>query len=156
MKVSTDPKVKAYVKLVRSSEALHSQVSRGLAVEGLSASQFSTLKVLRIYGRLSQRDIAKLILKSDGNITVLVDNLESMELVTRDRDKKDRRVVYVQLTAKGEKFFDELYPSHISRIKESMQALSESDCSVLLELLEKIFPNLPEAACVAEAALAAK
>lgn len=147
MKPSTEPCVQAYVRLIRSSEVLHAQVSRGLAIEGISASQFSAMKVLRIHGKLAQRDIAKYILKSGGNITILVDNLETMGLVVRDRDTKDRRVVYVSLTEKGASLFDELYPGHLERIRESMAGLTEEECHVLVSLLQKVSVEEVETAC---------
>ncbi len=144
---TTEPAVQAYVRLVRSSEGLHASVSRGLAIEGISASQFSTMKVLRIHGKLAQRDIAKYILKSGGNITILVDNLEGMGLVSRDRDTKDRRVVYVSLTAEGEALFDQLYPGHLERIRESMSALTDAECEQLIRILQKVSPEEVDIAC---------
>jgi MarR family 2-MHQ and catechol resistance regulon transcriptional repressor len=147
IKTSTEVSVQAYVRLVRSAEALHSGVSRGLIVEGLSASQFSAMKVLRIHGQLAQRDIAKYILKSGGNITILVDKLEEQNLVSRDRDKVDRRITYVSLTEKGEKLFDCLYPSHLEGIKDAMAALTPEECSVLISLLEKVSPGEVDVAC---------
>jgi len=152
---NTESSVQAYVRLVRSSEGLHSQVSRGLAIEGISASQFSTMKVLRIHGKLAQRDIAKYILKSGGNITILVDNLESMGLVSRDRDTKDRRVVYVSLTSSGEELFDQLYPGHLERIREAMNGLTDAECEQLISLLQKVSPEEVEIACSPSRPLAA-
>jgi MarR family transcriptional regulator, 2-MHQ and catechol-resistance regulon repressor len=142
-----EPSIKAYVRLVRSAEALHSEISRGLMVDGLTASQFSTLKVLRIHGKLAQRDIAKHILKSGGNITVLVDNLEREGIVTRLRDTEDRRVVYVSLTPEGEALFDNLYPGHLERIREAMQRLTPEECEQLNSLLEKVSAENVEIAC---------
>ncbi len=154
MKPSQEPSVQAYVRLVRSSEALHSEVSRGLAVDGLTASQFSAMKVLRIHGKLAQRDIAKYILKSGGNITVLVDYLEQEGLVARDRDTKDRRIVYVSLTPKGEATFDELYPGHLQRIREAMAPLTDEECVQLTALLQKVSREQVEIACAPTAPLA--
>lgn len=158
MKPNQEPSVQAYVRLIRSAEALHGEVSRGLAVEGLTASQFSTMKVLRIHGALAQRDIAKYILKSGGNITVLVDNLEREGLVMRDRDTKDRRIVYVSLTKRGEELFDRIYPGHLERIRGVMGALTEEECGQLTQLLQKVSPEQIEVACtpveIAEPAMA--
>lgn len=147
MKPNQEPRVQAYVRLIRSSEVLHGDVSRGLAVEGLSASQFSTMKVLRIHGALAQRDIAKFILKSGGNITVLVDNLEREGLVARDRDTKDRRIVYVRLTPDGEALFDRIYPEHLDRIREAMSGLTDDECETLRGLLQRVCPAPGEIAC---------
>lgn len=147
MEPSQEPSVQAYVRLIRSAEALHAEVSRGLVVEGLTASQFSAMKVLRIHGKLAQRDIAKYILKSGGNITILVDNLEKDGLVYRERDTEDRRVIYVSLTEQGEKMFDDLYPPHLERIREAMGGLSEDEYRTLTNLLQRISPEHIEIAC---------
>lgn len=105
------------------------------------------MKVLRIHGRLAQRDIAKYNLKSSGNITILIDNLETIGLVTRDRDTVDRRRSYVQLTAEGERVFDSIYPAHIDRIKEAMSGLTDQECELLISLLQKVSPDEVDVAC---------
>jgi MarR family 2-MHQ and catechol resistance regulon transcriptional repressor len=130
--------VAAYVRLVRTAETLHAEVSRGLLAEGLTASQFSTMKALMLQGPLAQRDIAKYLLKTGGNVTVVVDNLERMGLVTRIRDTEDRRIVFVKLTAEGEATFHRVYPGHKERINAAVAALSEFDCERLLALLDKL------------------
>ncbi len=148
MTPNQEPNVQAYIRLIRSAEALHAQVSRGLMIDGLTASQFSAMKVLRIHGKLAQRDIAKYILKSGGNITVLVDNLERVGLVRRDRDTDDRRIVYVSLTPSGEALFDRLYPGHLDRIREAMGPLTDEECELLSAVLQKVSPEHVEIACV--------
>ncbi len=145
--IAKDLSVTTYVKLVRTAEALHSEVSRGLMVEGLTASQFSALKVLRLHGPLAQRDIANYLLKTGGNITVVVDNLEKQGLVTRIRDTEDRRFVFVRLTEAGEELFDRLYQPHLERIRETMEAVSEANLTVLLELLEQLHPTTEVPMC---------
>ncbi len=52
-------------------------------------------------GPLRPREISARLLKSGGNITLVVDNLEKRGLVRRQRDSVDRRVVVVSLTEKG-------------------------------------------------------
>jgi len=147
MKANTEPRVLAYVRHVRSAEALHQSVSRGLMVDGLTASQFSTLKVLRLHGPLALREIAKYILKSGGDMTIVVDNLERDGLVVRDRDTEDRRIVYVSLTPKGEELFDRIYPEHLERIRTAMGGLSEEECEQLMNLLAKLSPQEEAVEC---------
>ncbi|MGV3614727.1 MAG: MarR family winged helix-turn-helix transcriptional regulator [Fimbriimonas sp.] len=146
-KQNQEPSVAAYVRLIRTSEALHGLVSRGLALEGLTASQFSTLKVLRLKGALAQRDIAKYLLKTGGNVTVVVDNLEKQGYVTRIRDTEDRRIVFVKLTAKGEDLFDRVYPGHLDRIRAAMAPLSEREYEQLVSLLERLHVSEADVPC---------
>ncbi len=142
-----DLPVATYVKLIRTGEALHNEVSRGLAAEGLTASQFSTLKVLKLRGPLAQRDIASYLLKTGGNVTVVVDNLELRNLVTRIRDTEDRRIVFVKITPEGEKVFDRVYAPHLDRIRGVMSGLAGTKLEMLLDLLEALNPTAPEPLC---------
>jgi len=139
--------ISAYVKLIRTGEALHAEVSRGLAIEGLTASQFSTIKVLRLRGPLAQRDIANYLLKTGGNVTVVVDNLEKQGLVVRIRDTDDRRFVFVRLTQAGEELFDRVYEPHLARIRSVMGSISDTEMRTLLELLEKLHATEDDPVC---------
>lgn len=135
-----DEAVLAYVKLIQAADAVHTQVSKGLAPHRLTPSQFSTLKVLAMRGSLPQRDIANYLLKTGGNITVVVDNLEREGLVERRRCKEDRRLVYVDLTAKGHDLFHSIYPEHLDRIRAVMEALPAEDQALLRRLLTRLHP----------------
>jgi len=149
-KYQQDSKVRAYVRLIRTAEALHLEVSKGLAIEGLTASQFSTLKVLRLQGPLAQRDIAKYLLKSGGNVTMVVDNLEREGLVARVRDTEDRRIVFVKLTAEGEATFDRVYPGHLDRIRSAVGSLGSRQCEDLISLLDRIAEPADAVDCAPE------
>jgi len=133
-----DLPVAAYVRLIRTADALHASVSKGLAAEGLTPSQFSTLKVLRLRGPQAQRDIAKYLLKTGGNVTVVVDNLEKQGYVARVRDTEDRRMTFVKLTALGEETFDRVYPAHLLRIRNAMSNLGDANLERLFHLLTKL------------------
>lgn len=132
------PRVEAYVRLVRTAEHLHGLVSRGLIPYGLTASQYSTLKVLAQQGEMMQRDIAHYLLKTGGNITMVVDNLERMGLVERRKSLEDRRQTLVALTVAGRELFDSVYPGHLSDIEDVLSGLTEEECAALTALLGKV------------------
>jgi MarR family 2-MHQ and catechol resistance regulon transcriptional repressor len=93
-----------------------------------------------MHGRLSQKSIGEHLLKSGGNITVLVDHLEREGLVERERCTEDRRVIYVSLTKQGEELFDNIYPEHLDRIREVMGSLDSQQCEDLIGLLNVVLP----------------
>src|SRR5512137_147164 len=80
-----------FTKLMRAAESVTSRVHRVLAAPKLTISQFGVLEALYHKGPLCQKDIAAKILKSTGNITLVIDNLEKNGLVRRERDSEDRR-----------------------------------------------------------------
>lgn len=140
---SSQKHVDAYVALVRLADRMHSEVSSGLLLCGLTATQFSTLKVLRMNGELTQREIAKLVLKTEGNLTQVLDRLEALGYIQRARSETDRRQSRVSLTDLGAEVFDREYPDHLSRIQSVMGAYSVEECEMLLALLARAAEEAP-------------
>jgi len=127
-----------YVKLMRAAEAVSTRVTRHLADSGLTTSQFAVLEALHHLGPLCQRDIGKKILKSGGNITVVIDNLEKRGLVSRLRGTEDRRFLTVQLTSDGERLIAGVFPPHAEAIIREMEVLSEEEQIELGRLCKKL------------------
>ncbi len=133
-----DLRVDAYVHLVRTADKVFADVSRGLNEHNLTASQFSALKVLCVKGQMPQKDVAANILKSTGNVTLVIDNLERRGLVQRTRGVSDRRVFDIAVTNEGRKLFQSIYEPHLERIRAGMGELSSQECETLISLLERI------------------
>ncbi|HEU4753262.1 MAG TPA: MarR family transcriptional regulator, partial [Armatimonadota bacterium] len=93
----------AWIKLLRCTESLVGRQSARLAEQGLTVSQFGALEALLHLGPLCQRELGEKLLKSSGNITMVVDNLERRGLVRRERSAEDRRYITVHLTPEGER-----------------------------------------------------
>ncbi len=138
--VARDQVVSCYTGLVRTADTVFSKVNSSLSRYQISHTQFATLRAIKLHGPLSQRDIGRFILKTGGNVTVVVDQLEAQGLVSRLRDSEDRRVSYVNLTPKGQKFVDAIYPAYQESIHTSMARLSEHEQQLLTELLVKLCP----------------
>ena len=132
----------AYVKLLRASETVQSEATRTLAGEGLSASQFAVLEALYHVGPLCLSDLAHKILKTSGNLTMVVGNLEKRGLVTRQQSAEDRRFVSVAITEKGRKLMARIFPVHLERIVGLMNRLSPAQQDELGRLCRKLGKNL--------------
>ena len=65
---------------------------------------------------LSQKNLGRKLLKSGGNITMVVDNLEKSGYVFRKRSKEDRRFSIIELTLNGKKKIEETLPAQIDLI----------------------------------------
>ena len=103
-----------------------------------TSSQFGVLEALMHVGPLCQRELGAKILKSSGNITMVIDNLEKRGLVERRRDTGDRRYVTVYLTASGKQLIATIFPRHMERIKDELRVLSSSDQQNLGKLCRTI------------------
>lgn len=131
----------AYIKLVRATESINSRQSKSLAKENLTMSQFGALEVLYHLGELNQREIGKKLLKSGGNITLVIDNLVKRELVKKKTDKSDRRAVIVSLTKKGQEFIEGYFPKHLVLIMEQFSVLTDEERTELARICKKLGLN---------------
>ena len=127
-----------YVKLIRAAEASTGRIHRYLADSGLTTSQFGVLEALLHLGPLCQKEIAEKILKTGGNITLVVDNLERQGLVARKRSGADRRFVSVSLTEKGRRLVETIFPRHAQAVAEEMAILTPAEQEELGRLCRKL------------------
>jgi MarR family 2-MHQ and catechol resistance regulon transcriptional repressor len=127
-----------YVKLMRAAESLTARVHKHLGPVGLTVSQFGVLEALYHLGALSQKDLGKKILRSSGNITLVVDNLEKRGLVKRVRDRTDRRFFIVHLTDKGKNLIRRIFPAHAAMIAGELSVLSGAEQQALGNLCKKV------------------
>jgi MarR family 2-MHQ and catechol resistance regulon transcriptional repressor len=116
-----------FIKLIRAAESLNSILNASLSKEGLTESQFGILEALFHLGSMSQKNLGSKILKSGGNITLVIDNLEKRSLVIRRRGVVDRRYFNIQLTEKGKKLIESVFPKQLKIITEEIGILSEND-----------------------------
>ncbi|MEO7715561.1 MAG: MarR family winged helix-turn-helix transcriptional regulator [Capsulimonas sp.] len=126
------------VKLARAEESVSSRLRPGILNAGLTESQFGVLEVIYFKGPLCQRAIGEKILKTSGNITMVIDNLEKRHLVRRERSSEDRRHVTIYLTEQGEALIHEIFPGHAAEVRNIMQALTEDEQRELGRLCRKL------------------
>jgi MarR family 2-MHQ and catechol resistance regulon transcriptional repressor len=127
-----------WVKLARAHSTFARQTSRDIEQYGLTPPQFSVLETLGHLGPLTMGELGKKILVTGGCVTVIIDNLEKEKLVERVRNTDDRRIIWVQLTDKGEKLFQHIFEQHAARVTELASVLSASEQEALAALLKKL------------------
>ncbi|MCX6180164.1 MAG: MarR family transcriptional regulator [Chlorobiales bacterium] len=116
-----------YIKLMRAAETVTARTSRIMAKSNLTISQFGVLEALFHKGSLCQRDIAEKMLKSTGNITMVIDNLEKRGLVRRQRDTDDRRYITIHLTDDGNLLIANVFPLIMETIVQEMNILKDPE-----------------------------
>lgn len=128
----------AFIKLMRATESLNNRLNRHLAESDLTVSQFGVLEALLHLGPLNQKTLGEKLLKSGGNITLVIDNLEKCNFVKRQRNPEDRRAMLIHLTNKGEKFIKEFFPKHLQEIKKEFSVLSDKEKEELARICKKL------------------
>lgn len=128
----------AFIKLMRATESMNNRLARHLSDNNLTLSQFGTLEALLHLGPLNQRELGEKLLKSGGNITLVIDNLQKHDLVEKKTDPNDRRAVIISLTKKGRDFIEDYFPQHLDKIKEEFSCLNQKEKEQLGALCKKL------------------
>jgi DNA-binding MarR family transcriptional regulator len=130
----------AYLSLLRTADALETQVEAQLGEFGLTGTQYNALRILRGAGPegLPCREIGERMITRDPDITRLLNRLEDRGLAERTRTKRDRRVVYGKITAAGLKLLREMDKPLDKFGREMLRHVGQDKLKQLIELLELV------------------
>jgi MarR family 2-MHQ and catechol resistance regulon transcriptional repressor len=127
-----------YIKLSRAAEAVRTRINRHLKDYRLTLSQFGVLEALYHLGPLHQHELAVKILRSSGNLTLVIDNLVKRGLVERERDETDRRCINICLTEAGAKLIGDIFPRHVGYVVDAIGVLTPEEQHQLAALCRKL------------------
>jgi len=127
-----------YGRLLRAANSLRMAASHQLGSTGLTLSQFAVLEALYHIGPLSLTEIARKILTTGGNLTMVGGNLEKQGLVVRTISPEDARVSILSLTPKGKKLIGGMFPEHAAAITAALDTLSPKEQKRLSDLCRKL------------------
>ena len=136
----------AFLNLVRTTEQMRREVNELFKPHDLTHAQYNVLRILR--GALREAepqdqartcgDIASRLVTFEPDVTRLLDKLERQDLITRERDGVDRRVVRSRITAKGLALLADL-DEPISRVQRArLGRLGQERLTQLIGLLEEL------------------
>ncbi|MEZ4710471.1 MAG: MarR family transcriptional regulator [Caldilineaceae bacterium] len=126
-----------YIKLTRATESI-ARINRRLSDLKLTLSQFGVLEALYHLGPMHQNELGQKILRSSGNMTMVIDNLCKRGLVERYRNEEDRRYVRVSLTAIGHQLIHDYFPEHVKIVVEEIGVLTPDEQEELQRLCKKL------------------
>ncbi|MBW7888799.1 MAG: MarR family transcriptional regulator [Bacteroidetes bacterium] len=131
------------VKLVRATDTLAMLTAKDIERYGLTPSQFGIFESLGHLGPMKIGEICSKKLMSGGNTTVVIDNLEKLNIVERVKDSADRRASIIRLTKKGQNLFNKTFVQHAKYVEELIcRSLTEEEIIQLSELLKKLGTTL--------------
>ena len=117
----------SYIKLTRAYESFSSRLYMKLSNEGLTESQFFALDALYHLGPLNQKNLGKKIFRSEGNITMVVNNLEKQKLIKKKQSSKDKRVWIIKLKNDGRELYEKVFPKFLKSIIKEFEGIKEKE-----------------------------
>jgi len=130
--------------LYRTSSQLNRIIRTRLRKSGVNLARWRVLAVLRAYGKLNLSRIVELTVMEQPSISRIVTQLEREGLARREVSTEDSRVVYVSLTAAGEKAFKEIYPAAQRHQRRALSGFTDKEIDKLTDFLRRIQDNIED------------
>ena len=134
----------AYINLARAFDSIAGKVSTKLDATGMTMAQFGILEAIYHLGPMCQKTLAEKLLRSGGNITVVVDNLERRGWARRQRQLDDKRMVQIHLTPRGRALIARVFPKHAQDIANELSVLAPEEQDELRRICRKLGKGVEE------------
>ncbi|MCF3639925.1 MarR family transcriptional regulator [Rhizobium sp. TRM95111] len=95
------PRFKSWVSVARACQLMQQVLTRQLAPLGIKTPHLDILINLYRSPGISQQDLARKLLVGRSNMSMLLPQLEKRGLIARIADRKDRRILRLELTPAG-------------------------------------------------------
>ena len=106
--------------------------------EDIAPPHFEIMKTLHDKGTLHVAEIGERLQIPKPQMTHLIDRLVGMEIVERQTDAADRRIINITLTAEGEKMMEEHNRLIKGSVKEKLSCLTDEELQELSVSLRKL------------------
>lgn len=129
-----------FVVLLKIADTLNLQAEQLIKSSGLTSAQYNVLRILRGAepAGLACRGIAERMISHDPDITRLLDRMEKHDLITRERQTDDRRVVKTRITKKGLDILKSLDQPVRELHKRQFRHVPAAKLKQLAELLQEL------------------
>ncbi|MBO9130833.1 MarR family transcriptional regulator [Bacillus sp. 165] len=132
-----------YIERIQS--ALHTTIHKmqpeileSMHAQGITPTQFFVLVYLKKQGSCKVSQLAEQLDVKPSAVTFMVDRLEQNELVQREHDKKDRRVVNISLTMRGEEKLTKVIKDRKAIVERYLGYLNDEELSFMADITEKL------------------
>jgi len=134
----SNDRVEIWRKISDAWREVHREGEKNISRLGICTTEFRILRLLHEKGSTSMARLSGDTGLSQPAITSSIDKLESHGLVKRDRDSKDRRVINIAITSKGQSLFRRGLKIHSRFVRGSLGKLSDSELSQLSSMMKKL------------------
>jgi len=134
----SSPEEEAVLNLLRTADCLQRAMQRKIRPWGITATQYNVLRILR--GSQPQgltcSAIGDRMITAEPDITRLLARLRALKLIRQQRDKRDRRALWTQISPAGLALLSETDPVVKNYPQELLGHLDANQLATLIHLVE--------------------
>jgi DNA-binding MarR family transcriptional regulator len=103
---------------------------------GITATHYHVLRRIKENGPKTVSELSECMFISRPGISRAVDELANERLIERERDAKDRRVVYLSASPAGEALMEKIYAKNNQFMQDFFSSLNETQLATVCEAFE--------------------
>ena len=128
----------ALLNLIRTADCLSRALQHKIRPWGVTATQYNVLRILRGAHPqgLTCSAVGERMLTAEPDITRLLSRLKALKLVRQHRDRRDRRMIWTQISEEGLRLLGEMDSMIGKAPPELLGHLGEPNLTELIRLLE--------------------
>ncbi len=109
---------------------------------GLTPLEWRVIYTLYDFEEVSIRELSMVILVEASVLSRMLQKLEARKIIVKKKKNRDQRYVIVELTATGQKLYDEIIPIVIRQLNIAQANIPEADSQHLLDTLKTMMSNV--------------
>lgn len=127
----------AHLNIERTAAVLGHAFAEALKRYGITPTQYNALRILRGAGKdgLCRNEVRDRLIAQVPDVTRLLDRLEEMHLIERERSSADRRLVTTRITPAGQSLLRDLDGPIAGVHKQHLGHMTDKQLHMLNELL---------------------
>lgn len=133
-----NPRFRNWVAVARACHSVERALTTALAPLDLKPAQLDVLMNLYRHPGMSQHDLARKLLVGRSNITMLLPQLEKRDLLRREGDGKDKRILRLSLTPSGAALLMEALKIYMSLLDKVMAQSTPDECDLLGDQMRRV------------------
>lgn len=139
------PASAALLSILRTAAVIEHQLGEALKPHGLTLSQYNVLRILNGSEPtgLCGRDVGERMVAQVPDIPRLLERMEAMELIRRERDAADRRHVTARITPRGRELLHQATPDLERTEASRLGALNQDELETLTAVLAEVRSRNP-------------
>jgi DNA-binding MarR family transcriptional regulator len=134
----------AHLNIVRTAAMLNHAFNEAIRARGITGTQYNALRVLRGAGEkgLCRNEVRDRLVARVPDATRLLDRLERIGLIERERQDGDRRYVTTRITPAGLDLLTELDRPIAELHRSQIDAATDDELRTVVSVLERIRSRL--------------
>lgn len=99
----------------------------------------SIAEIRKVKDKVCVSDISSALKVTTPSITKLINELYKMEIVRKEHEDEDKRMVTLYLTDLGEKYYNYYIIEYHNKIAEKLKNIEDGNCEITIDIINKVY-----------------